>query len=66
MTNKGKSPINSFIHVVSDDEEAHLAFITAQEGRGGNKLTVLKAATAAGVIKGYVPYRVSFQCRTKI
>ncbi|VDD94401.1 unnamed protein product [Enterobius vermicularis] len=58
VTNKGKSPINSFIHVVSDDEEAHLAFITAQEGRGGNKLTVVKAATAAGVIKGYVPYRV--------
>ncbi|VDN30804.1 unnamed protein product, partial [Gongylonema pulchrum] len=59
LVNSGNQEINSFLHVVHENEHSRLAYITASDSRKDTKLRVSKIEKArADVKKGYVAYKV--------
>uniref|UniRef100_A0A158R5U6 Dolichyl-diphosphooligosaccharide--protein glycosyltransferase subunit 1 n=1 Tax=Syphacia muris TaxID=451379 RepID=A0A158R5U6_9BILA len=57
LTNKAKSALNSFIHLVTDEEQAHIAYISATEEKKNAKLSISKVMLK-GLKKGFVAYKV--------
>ncbi|VDK50637.1 unnamed protein product [Anisakis simplex] len=57
VTNGGKTQINSFFHLVSDNEQLKLSYIKATEEGKDGKLNVVKG-NVAGIKSGFTSYKV--------
>lgn len=60
IRNDGKSEVNNFLHVVSEEEQSHLAYITAADGTRDMKLRIIKLDKTPAFInkKGFVAHKV--------